>query len=85
MNSKYIINICNSTYSKWDVECGYQQVTITDKETGETLSFRCCSSIADIARYVDKYAEALLKTADTIRDRLVRFKFIKDDYIILEG
>lgn len=81
MNSKYIINICNSTYDKWDIDCGYHQVTITNKETQETVTFRCCNPIHDIARYVDKYAESLLKTANSISNRLIRINYVKDSYI----
>ena len=75
MNSRYIIEITNSTDSKWDIQCGYTKATIIDKDTGETLSFRCCNSIQDVATYVAKYTEAIFKTADTFRNKLIRLHF----------
>ena len=83
MNSRYIIDITNCTDSKWDIQCGYKKVIITDKDTGESVSFRCCSPIQDIVTYVAKYAEIIVKTADDFRDKLIRIHFTgKNDLVV---
>ena len=74
LHNRYEINICNSTENKWDIECGYSKVTITDKETEETISFRCCNPISDIASFVNKFADNLLKTKE-FEGKLLRIHF----------
>lgn len=75
MNSKYIIEVSNSTETKEDIRFGYVKATIINKETGETIYFRFCEPIQKVTEYVTKFAENLMLTKE-LEGRLLRINLL---------
>lgn len=75
LNSKYIIEVSNSTETKEDIRFGYVKATITNKETGETIYFRFCEPIQKVTEYVTKFAENLMLTRE-LEGRLLRINLL---------
>ena len=71
LDSKYIIEVSNSTETKEDIRFGYVKATKINKETGETIYFRFCEPIQKVTEYVTKFAENLMLTKE-LEGRLLR-------------